>query len=166
MMSAKHQEIAAATGMYADVLSIISAYEWKPFKDLKIKFVPSGQRRGHLIEDTQHFDGSNITLEKIPVNVADLSNPLRLSQAKRRKVMYYLLDMKNKTMPSTLTGQEVHTRLTVFMTDLISEYPADGAFTLRPRNCRQCVISAPLLKAVCDWIIKTIQLTQPVFRLN
>lgn len=166
MMSSKHQELAAATGMYADVLSIISAYEWKPFKGIEIKFVPSGQRRGHLIEDTKHFDGSNITLEKIPVNVADLSNPLRLSQTKRRKVMYYLLDMKNKTMPSILTGQEVHARLTSFMTDLTAEYSNDDAFTLRPRNCCQCAISAPLLKAVCDWLIETIQLTQPVFRLN
>ena len=163
--SRRNQALAQFTQMCADVLSIVDSYEWKPFKGIEIKFVSSGQRRGHLIEDTEGFNGGRILLEKIPINVATLSRPDLLSATKRRKLMYYLIDMKDKSL-SRATGREVTARMTRFMTELVAEYPCSNSFQLRPRNCKELTISSELLKAVCDWITETIQLTHPLFRLN
>tara|TARA_R110002126_G_scaffold146195_1_gene292096 strand:+ start:262 stop:765 length:504 start_codon:yes stop_codon:yes gene_type:complete len=158
------EELALATGMCSDILSIVEGYIWKPFKDIKINFVPTGQRRGHLIEETKHFDGSTITLEKIPISFSDLANSDIMSAAKRRRIIYYLIDLKSTQLPKTTKGFERMLYLEKYMFDILNEYPFGRGFNLVPSMCGKIRVSRTLLQAICDYIIKEIQKTQPIFR--
>jgi hypothetical protein len=163
-MVSVQEELALATGMCSDVLSIINGYIWKPFKDIKINFVPSGQKRGHLIEETKHFDGSRIVLEKIPIKFSDLANSDIMSEPKRRRIIYHLIDLKSNQLPKTIQVNERRILLEKYMFDLLVVYPFGRGFDLIPSTCGKIRISRTLLQAVCDFFIKEIQKTQPVFR--
>ena len=158
------EELALATGMCSDILSIVEGYIWQPFKDIKFDYNHTGGGNGYLI----NIKASNLQPsqfdEEIELNATELFYPVWMNIIKKRTIIRFFLFKKAKTIyyHPDFINQSVRKKIKIFeavIKDFNKEFDDErspGFSVIFPRLGRVC-IAETTLAVICDYILKQIQ---------